>query len=107
MIQRQISFRPDTGHVRNGNTIGVIKMPGVSELGKMSKSQILQKYRPKILELGGKDELRLIKETFSVKQLREYVEDFFAPGPDGKYNKGGVIKANAGASVKPNRMSRT
>ena len=24
-----------------------------------------------------------------------------------KLNKGGVIKANAGASVKPNRMSRT
>ena len=67
-------------------------MPGVSELGKMSKAKILQKYRPKILELGGKDELRLIKETFSVQQLREYVEDFFAPGPDGKYNKGGVMK---------------
>lgn len=83
-------------------------MPGVTELGKMSKDKILQKYRPKIIELGGPDELRLIKETFSVKQLREYIEDYFAPGPDGKYNKGGVATkkkynkggyANCGASV--------
>jgi len=76
-------------------------MPAVSELGKMSKAKILQKYRPKILELGGKDELRLINETFSVGQLREYIEDFFAPGPDGKFKKGGMAKKySKGGAIK-------
>lgn len=66
-------------------------MPGISDLGKMSKDKILQKYRTKIVELGGPEELKHVKDQFNVKQLREYIEDFFAPGSDGKYKKGGAV----------------
>jgi hypothetical protein len=77
-------------------------MPGISDLGKMPKDKILQKYRTKIIELGGPEELKFVKEQFSVRQLREYIEDFFAPGPDGKYKKGGVAskKYNKGGALK-------
>lgn len=78
-------------------------MPGITELGKMSKEKILQKYRPKIIELGGQEEFKYVKDQFSVKQLRDYIEGFFAPGSDGKYKKGGVVakkKYNKGGALK-------
>lgn len=57
----------------------------------MSKTQILQKYREKILELGGPEELNYVKDQFNVEQVRDYVKDYFAPGAGGKYKKGGAV----------------
>ena len=69
----------------------------------MSKTQILQKYREKILELGGPEELKHVKDQFNVEQIRDYVKDYFAPGASGKYRKGGMAKkkySSGGAATK-------
>ena len=65
--------------------------PKKDTVDSMSKAQILQKYRAKILELGGPEELKHVKDQFNVEQVRDYVKDYFAPGAGGKYKKGGAV----------------
>lgn len=155
MIRRQISFRPDTGHVRSGDkmtgrtrrkkgvfgtseegrnkptqpktvggridrmlnpTSGQRRMQTATDATRASDIKALKNFAKGAGALGlaytafdfVKSKYEQYKKEQDAEKKREIMREVRGKVmSETKLNKGGVIKANAGASVKPNRMSRT